>query len=37
MGDLRGGRLLDTLAGRVVAGEIDPYAAADQLVAGVTG
>jgi LAO/AO transport system kinase len=37
MGDLRGGRLLDTLAGRVVAGEIDPYAAADQLVAGMTG
>ena len=32
MGDLRGGGLLDELAGRVVAGEIDPYAAADQLV-----
>lgn len=37
MGDLRGGQLLDTLAGRVAAGDIDPYAAADQLVAGVTG
>jgi LAO/AO transport system kinase len=37
MGDLRGGGLLDELAGRVVAGSLDPYAAADQLVAGVTG
>ncbi|HET6817715.1 MAG TPA: methylmalonyl Co-A mutase-associated GTPase MeaB [Mycobacteriales bacterium] len=36
MGDLRGGSLLDQLAGRVVAGEIDPYSAADELVAGVT-
>jgi LAO/AO transport system kinase len=36
MGDLRGGELLDSLAGRVVAGELDPYAAADELVAGVT-
>jgi LAO/AO transport system kinase len=35
MGDLRGGDLLDRLAGRVVAGEVDPYAAADELVAGV--
>jgi LAO/AO transport system kinase len=35
MGDLRGGSLLDELAGRVVAGELDPYGAADQLVAGV--
>jgi LAO/AO transport system kinase len=36
IGDLRGGTLLDELAGRLVAGEIDPYAAADELVAGVT-
>ena len=25
---------LDALAGRVVAGEVDPYAAADELLAG---
>ena len=37
MGDLRAGRGLDELADRVVAGELDPYAAADVLVAGVTG
>jgi len=36
MGDLRAGRGLDELADRVVAGELDPYAAADVLVAGVT-
>ena len=36
MGDLRGGDLLDRLAGRVVAGELDPYTAADELVEGVT-
>ncbi|MCA1711478.1 MAG: methylmalonyl Co-A mutase-associated GTPase MeaB [Actinobacteria bacterium] len=36
MGDLRGGDGLDRLAGRVVGGEIDAYAAADELVAGVT-
>jgi LAO/AO transport system kinase len=36
IGDLRGGSLLDELAGRVVAGETDPYSAADELVAGVT-
>jgi LAO/AO transport system kinase len=36
MGDLRGGSLLDELAGKVVAGELDPYAAADRLVAAVT-
>ena len=36
MGDLRGGDALSTLAERVVAGELDPYAAADELVAGVT-
>ena len=35
MGDLRGGSLLDDLAGMVVAGEIDPYAAADRLVDAV--
>ncbi len=32
MGDLRGGDALNRLAGRVVAGELDPYAAADVLV-----
>jgi LAO/AO transport system kinase len=37
MGDLRDGSLLDELAGRVVAGTIDPYAAADELTAQVTG
>jgi LAO/AO transport system kinase len=37
IGDLRGGDALETLAGRVVAGALDPYAAADELVAGVTG
>jgi LAO/AO transport system kinase len=36
IGDLRGGRKLDTLAERVAAGELDPYAAADHLVDGVT-
>jgi LAO/AO transport system kinase len=36
MGDLRGGGALERLAERVVAGAIDPYAAADELVAGVT-
>jgi LAO/AO transport system kinase len=36
MGDLRSGRGLDELADRVVAGELDPYAAADVLVEGVT-
>ena len=36
LGDLRDGTTLDELAGRVVAGELDPYAAADQLVAGLT-
>lgn len=35
-GDLRGGSELPELAGRVVAGELDPYAAADLLVAAVT-
>ena len=36
MGDLRGGSLLDELAGRVVGGDLDPYAAADTLLAGLT-
>ena len=37
IGDLRGGESLGRLAERVVAGEVDPYAAADELVAGLTG
>jgi LAO/AO transport system kinase len=36
-GDLHGDQRLDALAGRVAAGELDPYTAADELVAGVTG
>jgi LAO/AO transport system kinase len=36
MGNLRDGLLLDELAGRVVAGTIDPYAAADELTSRVT-
>jgi LAO/AO transport system kinase len=36
MGDLRGGDALARLAGRVVDGELDPYSAADELVAAVT-
>jgi len=36
MGDLRGGSLLDELAGRVVGGDLDPYAAADALLDGLT-
>jgi LAO/AO transport system kinase len=36
IGDLRGGDLLDGLAGRVVAGTVDPYTAADELVEAVT-
>ena len=36
MGDLRGGDTLDLLAERVVAGKLDPYTAADELVAAVT-
>jgi LAO/AO transport system kinase len=35
LGDLRGGDALDALAVRVVAGEIDPYAAADDLIAAI--
>ncbi|MEV4918701.1 methylmalonyl Co-A mutase-associated GTPase MeaB [Streptomyces tirandamycinicus] len=37
IGDLRGDRRLGALAERIVAGELDPYAAADELVAGLTG
>ncbi|MGW1195977.1 methylmalonyl Co-A mutase-associated GTPase MeaB [Streptomyces sp. NPDC002536] len=37
IGDLRGDRHLPALAERVVNGELDPYAAADELVAGLTG
>jgi LAO/AO transport system kinase len=37
IGDLHGGVLLDELAGRVVAGQTDPYAAADLLVADLNG
>lgn len=36
MGDLRGGSLLAGLADRVAAGETDPYAASDELIAAVT-
>ena len=36
-GDLHGDQRLEALAGRVAAGELDPYTAADELVAGVTG
>ncbi|MFJ6672166.1 methylmalonyl Co-A mutase-associated GTPase MeaB [Actinosynnema sp. NPDC091369] len=35
IGGLRGASALETLAKRVVAGELDPYAAADRLVEGV--
>jgi LAO/AO transport system kinase len=35
IGDLRGGQLLDDLAGEVLAGKTDPYSAADRLVAAV--
>jgi LAO/AO transport system kinase len=37
IGDLRGGDTLDLLAARVVAGDVDPYTAADELVGEVTG
>jgi len=36
MGGLPGDSLLDELAGRVVSGDIDPYAAADELVAAAS-
>ncbi|MCK8677491.1 MULTISPECIES: methylmalonyl Co-A mutase-associated GTPase MeaB [Streptomyces] len=35
--DLRGDQRLSALAERIVAGELDPYAAADTLVSGLTG
>ena len=35
LGDLRGGEILQTLADQVVAGTLDPYAAADELVGEV--
>jgi GTPase len=37
IGDLHGDAHLDALAAKVVAGELDPYAAADQLLAGLAG
>lgn len=37
IGDLHGDRHLGALAERIVAGSLDPYAAADELVAGLTG
>lgn len=36
IGDLSGSESLARLADRVVAGELDPYAAADELVSGLT-
>ncbi|GGT33625.1 methylmalonyl Co-A mutase-associated GTPase MeaB [Streptomyces purpureus] len=36
IGDLHGDRRLDALAERIVAGELDPYAAADELVHTLT-
>ncbi|AJE42562.1 methylmalonyl Co-A mutase-associated GTPase MeaB [Streptomyces nodosus] len=36
IGDLHGDRYLGALAERIVAGELDPYRAADELVAGLT-
>jgi LAO/AO transport system kinase len=36
IGDLHGDRRLDALSRRVAAGDLDPYAAADELVAGLT-
>ncbi len=37
MGDLHGHQRLDTLAKQVLEGACDPYAAADELIEGVTG
>ncbi|HTA07507.1 MAG TPA: methylmalonyl Co-A mutase-associated GTPase MeaB, partial [Streptosporangiaceae bacterium] len=34
MGGLPGESRLDELAGRVVAGDLDPYSAADELISG---
>ncbi|MGW0708851.1 methylmalonyl Co-A mutase-associated GTPase MeaB [Streptomyces sp. NPDC002643] len=36
IGDLHGDRRLSALAERIVAGELDPYGAADELIAGLT-
>jgi LAO/AO transport system kinase len=36
LGDIRGGSALPGLAKRVVAGELDPYVAADELVAALS-
>jgi LAO/AO transport system kinase len=36
IGDLHGDRRLDALAERIVGGTLDPYTAADELVAGLT-
>ncbi|MFE7765734.1 methylmalonyl Co-A mutase-associated GTPase MeaB [Streptomyces sp. NPDC057438] len=36
IGDLHGDRRLSALADRIMAGELDPYRAADELVAGLT-
>ena len=36
IGDLHGDRRLGALAERIIAGELDPYRAADELVAGLT-
>lgn len=36
IGDLHGDRHIGALAERIVAGELDPYRAADELVAGLT-
>ncbi|MGO1051758.1 methylmalonyl Co-A mutase-associated GTPase MeaB [Crossiella sp. CA198] len=37
LGDLRGGTALTDLGKRVAEGELDPYAAADELLAGLRG
>ncbi|MFD0368979.1 MULTISPECIES: methylmalonyl Co-A mutase-associated GTPase MeaB [unclassified Streptomyces] len=37
IGDLHGDRRLDALAERITAGELDPYAASDELIASLTG
>ncbi|MEU8616889.1 methylmalonyl Co-A mutase-associated GTPase MeaB [Streptomyces sp. NPDC048623] len=37
IGDLSGDRRLDALAERITAGELDPYAASDELIASLTG
>jgi hypothetical protein len=34
MGGLPGESRLDELAGRVLTGDLDPYAAADELISG---